>query len=134
MYISVFTILVIGFFLFYYLWQTKKGSDNDLNIVNLILAVSYIETHKDLEEKKHRYAFLIQYVEDMQNLNVSELNNKWIDTYNFFSTRTNPTGTGGQPIRYTKYGRISPDTIMFIADMYKENSSRIGYSVNNTTR
>jgi len=132
MYFSIFTLLIIVSFAFYYLWQSKRNSDNDLNIVNLLEAVAYIEKklqiHKGLEDKKHQYAFLIQYVQDMQNLKVSDLNNKWVGIYNFFSTRTRYNGNI-QPIGYTKHGRISPNTVIFIADMYKTNSAVIGAGV-----
>lgn len=132
MYLSVITLLIISSFIFYYFLQSKRNLDSDLNIINLLAAVAYIEkeiqVHKSFEDKKHQYAFLIQYVHDMQNLKVSDLNNKWVGIYNFFSIRTKHSGVG-QAIEYTKYGRISPNTIIFIADMYKINSSVIGAGV-----
>ena len=132
MYFSILTIVIIGFFVSYYLWQSKRNSDNDLNIINIILAVSYIEqnfqthnTNKKFGEQKHKYSFLLQYFLDMHNLKVNELNKKWLSVYNFFHTRTSILGSG-MHIKYTKYGRIHPDVIIHIAEMYKTNANVIG--------
>jgi len=129
MYISLFTLLVVGGFIVYYLWKLNKNSNHDLDIINLILAVSYVEknteTHKKLKDHPHRYAFLLQYLLDIHNLKISELNDKWLAIYNFFQTRTRHSGSG-IAIKYLKYGRLHPDVVMHIADMYKNNAYFIG--------
>ncbi len=129
MYISLLSVLVISTFTIYYVWQSNKNSKRDLEIINVVLAISYIEknieTHKELKDHANRYAFLLQYLLDMHNLKVSELNEKWLAIYNFFLIRTKHAGSG-IIIKYLEYGRLHPDVILHIADMYKNNAYVLG--------
>lgn len=135
MYISLLSLSIIGGFIIYFVWQANKKSKTDWHLINLLCAVAYIvkyippntKFYKQIEGQEYRFAFLLQYLQDLQNLKVDELNRKWVEIYDFFYPRTSPY-LNTAPIQYTKYGRVTPGTILQIAEMYKSNSNVIGNS------
>lgn len=135
MYIPILLIIVFGYGIYLLVRYLSRDSQELVDVVNLCQAVSSIVDDLDYKgfsrKDKIDYAILLQYLYDMQNLDIPHLNAKWTYIYNFFSERTKYSMGNAPAISYSKYGRISTNVIVIISLMYQANRSVIGAGIIN---
>jgi hypothetical protein len=132
MYIAPITLILIVSIVMFKIWRSEKESKADLHLINVIMAVEFIIKNIDQGnlkiENSYRYAFLLQYLIDMHNFNIKDLNQRWEYVYNFLNSMSNIEIKNSLK-KYSVYGRLHPEIILKIADMYEQYSRTVGKEV-----
>ncbi len=130
------TIFTVGIAIAAYLYISKKIKEHDddyLHFLNLAIMMYDIQgyIHEKVPEKERlKYGFMLQYLEDIQNYNVKELNRRWYFIFDMLTARTRAK----IEISYTPNKRIHPRTIIDLSKLFGMNNYNLREGIHTTPK
>lgn len=121
---TIFTVTIAIVAYFYLSKKIKEYDDNYFHFLNLSIMMYEIQgyIHEKVPEKERlKYGFMLQYLEDIQNYNVTELNRRWQFISDMLTGRTHAK----IEMSYTPNKRIHPRTIIDLSKLFGANNYSI---------